>query len=46
MCCHTLLDDALPWIKRRAGAEFLRPVSITLIRPCGVSSVKLLIVGG
>jgi hypothetical protein len=38
---HILLDEELPWIRRRAGLEFFRPVSVTLIRPCGVESVKL-----
>jgi hypothetical protein len=41
MCRHILLDEELPWIRRRAGEEFLSPVSVTLIRPCEVSSVKL-----
>ena len=35
-----MADELLPWSRRRAGASFLRPVSVMLMRPCGVSRVK------
>lgn len=40
ICFQILDDEELPWMSRRVGRSFLSAVSVTLIRPCGVSSVN------
>ena len=45
-CLHILDDDEFPWINRSTGKSFSRAVSVMLINPCPVLSVKLDIAGG
>lgn len=46
MCRKILDEELLPWRSRTAGEVFLRPVSVMLIMPWGVSSVKSGMLGG